>query len=157
MKQTTRPQIKPFSSKPYQDLINQLNEHMDGKEFEKACNEIVLDILTNYEGFEKVEKGPSYSGTPFDYFGFKKGRPYIIEFKGSLNYFHTPDETEKRRMQELLKRVEGLNVALLQVKLRAAQYRIFYNEEMNPLFGGSERSLAPVEKWIKNRLISETL
>ena len=41
-------------------------------------------------------------GTPFDFFGFKNGEPYIIELKCSLKYFYTPRETQKKRMQELL-------------------------------------------------------
>ena len=147
-----QPKIKVFNSEPYRNLISGLTEHMDGKEFERACNDIVIDILVNYEGFEKVEKGPPHSGAPFDFFGFKGEKPYLIEFKGSLSYFHTPGETEKRRIQELLRRIKGLKIALLQVKLKVSQYRIFYDEQMNLLFEGAKRPLDPVEKWIKSRL-----
>jgi len=151
MKTNIGPPIKTFDGKPYEDLISGLTEHMDGKLFENACTPIVMGILSKQEEFEKLENGPSYNGTPFDFFGFKKGSPYIIEFKGSLKSFNYPDETEKRRMQELLKSIDRLNVALLQVKLQTSEYRIYYNEDMKPLFEGKERPLANIERWIKSR------
>ena len=103
----------------------------------------------------QVEKGPDYNGTPFDFFGYKDSKPYIIEFKGSLNSFNTPGETQKNRLQELLKRLDGLNIALLQVKIRKAQYRIFYNQQMTLLFDGAKAPLKPIESWLIER-INET-
>ena len=143
---------KEFDARKHKKVISQLREHMDLKKFEEMCYPIAKDILQNYEGFERVEKGPEFQGTPFDFFGFKSDGPYIIEFKGSLNYFNSPGETEKWRMQELLNRVECLKTALLQVKLKKAQYRILYNEEMGYLFHGPKASIEPIEKWIKDRL-----
>jgi len=76
---------------------------MLGLEFEKMMEPIVMDILCNYEDFKKVEASPNFRGTPFDFFGFKDGLPFIIEYKGSLKNFSYPGKTQKRRLQELLK------------------------------------------------------
>ncbi len=147
----TPPKRKPFDVSKYKDIINGLREHMSGLEFEKLCSPIVIDILTNLEGFKNIKdanEGEGFHNPPFDYLGFKKGRPYIIEFKGSLSSFNTPGETQKRRMQELLKKIKDLNIALLQLNLRAAQYRIFYNEQMDLLFDGHQAPIEPIVKWI---------
>jgi hypothetical protein len=143
---------KEFDAEKHKKTISQLRPHMDFKEFEQICSPIAIDILQNYEGFEKVTKGPQFTGTPFDFFGFKDGEPYIIELKCSLKYFHTPSETQKRRMQELLNKIIGLRIALLQVKVGKAQYRILYNDEMDDLFEGAEAPLEPIEKWLRNRM-----
>ena len=143
---------KEFDTKKHEEIISQLREHMDFKEFEELCSPIAKDILENYEGFEKVKKGPQFTGTPFDFFGFKDGEPYIIELKCSLKYFHTPSETQKKRMQELLNKIIGLRIALLQVKVEKAQYRILYNDEMDILFNGPEAPLEPIEKWLRDRM-----
>jgi len=116
---------KGFDDTKHRAVISQLQEHMDLREFEKACYPIVVDILKSYEGFERVEKGPKFTGTPFDFFGFKNGEPYIIEFKGSLHYFNPPRGTQKRRMQELLTKIKGLRIALLQVKLKKASIEYY--------------------------------
>jgi hypothetical protein len=143
---------KEFDAEKHKEIISKLRPHMDLKKFEEMCCPIAKDILQNYESFAKVEEGPKFIGTPFDFFGFKNGEPYIIELKCSLKYFHTPRETQKRRMQELLKKIKGLRIALLQVKLEKAQYRILYNDEMDILFNGAEAPLEPIEKWLRNRM-----
>jgi len=143
---------KEFDARKHKKIISQLRPHMDFKEFEEICCPIAKDILENYEGFAKVEEGPQFTGTPFDFFGFKDGEPYIIELKSSLKYFHTPSETQKKRMQELLNKIIGLRIALLQVKVGKAQYRILYNDEMDRLFKGAEVPLEPIEKWLRNRM-----
>ena len=143
---------KEFDAEKHKKIITKLRPHMDFKEFEELCSPIAKDILENYEGFEKVKKGPQFTGTPFDFFGFKDGEPYIIELKCSLKYFHTPSETQKRRMQELLNKIIGLRIALLQVKVGNAQYRILYNDEMDDLFEGAEAPLEPIEKWLRNQM-----
>ena len=143
---------KEFDARKHKKIISQLRPHMDLKKFEEMCCPIAKDILYNYEGFAKVEKGPKFTGTPFDFFGFKNGEPYIIELKSSLEYFHTPRETQKMRMQELLNRIKGLRIALLQMKVAKAQYRILYNDEMDILFKGAKAPLEPIEKWLRNRM-----
>jgi hypothetical protein len=55
---------KEFDSKKHKKIISQLQEHMDFKEFEEMCCPIAIDILENYEGFEKVKKGQQFTGTP---------------------------------------------------------------------------------------------
>lgn len=148
----SKPKPKEFYVDKYEHVISRLRENMSELELEQSCEEVALDILQNYEGFEKVEKGPTFRGTPFDFFGYKNGTPYIIELKGSLNSFNTPGETQKWRLKELLRTFDGLNIALLQVKLRKAEYRIFYNEDMEILFRGKKAPLEPVQKWIRERI-----
>ena len=132
-----QPTARDFDNSKYLNIIERLDENMSELEFESLTEVVVPDILENYENFSGILKGPDFRGTPFDFFGFKKGKPYIIEFKGSLNNFNTPGETQKRRLQEILSKVNGLRIALLQVKLKKAQYRIFYDEEMELLFKGN--------------------
>jgi hypothetical protein len=147
-----RPTPKSFDISKYKETIDSLHVNMSELEFERLSEVVVPDILENYEAFEKVVKGPDFRGTPFDFFGFKADRPYMIEYKGSLKSFNTPGETQKRRLQEILERMAGLGVALLQVKLTEAQYRIFYDEELDILFQGKSASLEPIIDWIKNRI-----
>ena len=148
------PEPKTFDDTPHRKIISKLYGGMPGKELEDACTDIVLDILENYEGFNSVMQGPPFRGTPFDFFGFKDDAPYIIEFKGSLNSFHHPGETQKRRMRELMDRIDGLNVALIQirVKVKEKQYRIFYNEQLDILFHGRKMPIRQIEKWIMDRM-----
>jgi len=145
------PNRKKFDAEPHFGVISRLNENTPGKEFEDFCHEIVIDILQNYEGFDRVEDAntaPGFTNPPFDFLGFKDGAPYIIEFKGSLNAFNSPGETQKRRMKEVLSRIKGLNVALLQIKLSTAEYRVFYNDEMDLYFDGYKMPIDPILKWL---------
>ena len=125
---------------------------MSEKEFERLSEVVVPEILEKYEGFNEIVKGPNYNGTPFDFFGFKNESPYIIEFKGSLYQFNTPGETQKRRLKEILAQVPRLHIALLQVKLIEAQYRIFYDEEMEILFEEKQAPLEPIINWINGKI-----
>ena len=147
-----RPTPKIFDTIKYQGLINSLSENMPELEFERQCEPIVYDILQNYEKLRKIEKGPNFIGTPFDFFGFKDDVPYIIEFKGSLYNFNTPGQTQKRRMKKILEQIKGLGIVLLQVKLKKSQYRIFYNDDMNILFQGKEAPIEPIVDWINTRI-----
>jgi len=154
------PGRKKFDAEPHFGVISRLNENTPGKEFEELCHEIVIDILQNYEGFDRVEDAntdPGFTNPPFDFLGFKDGAPYIVEFKGSLNNFNSPGETQKRRLKELLERIEELNIALIQVKLRKLEYRIFYNDEMNLFFDGKQMPLEPVEEWLRLRINKNAL
>ena len=147
------PRPKKFDDLKFQSLINSLTPYMDGKKFEKLCQPIVSFILTEYEHFERVIKGPNFQGTPFDFLGFKAGRPYIIEFKGSLESFNTPGETQKNRLKEILAEIKGLHIALIQVKLRKAEYRMFYYEQMPLLFEGEKAPIQPIIDWVKKHII----
>ena len=55
-------------------------------------------------------------------------------------------------MQELLKNINGLHVAHIQLKLKENEYRIFYDDQMDLLFYGSKMSLGPIEDWVRNEL-----
>ena len=143
---------KTFDMKPYTTIISQLHDNMQGKKLERLCLEIGKSLLKKYEGFTRICDGPDYPGTPFDIFGFKNNKPYAIEFKASLNSFNYPGETQKMRLQELRTRIRGLNIALLQIKIREAKYKIFYNEELDSLFYGRKAPFAPIEIWIRSQL-----
>ena len=154
-KKITIPGRKTFDPKPHTGNIKQLNTVMPEKKFESLCEPVVMDILQNYEGFKLVESANNVSGfhnPPFDFFAFKGKTPYIIEFKGSLNSFNSPGETQKRRIKELMNQVEGLKLALIQVRINTGEYRIFYNNEMNLFFDGRKVSIAPVVEWIYGKL-----
>jgi len=154
-KKITIPGRKTFDSKPHTDNIKQLNTVMPEKKFESLCEPVVMDILQNYEGFKLVESANNVSGfhnPPFDFFAFKGKTPYIIEFKGSLNSFNSPGETQKRRIKELMSHIDGLKLALIQVRINTGEYRIFYNNEMNLFFDGRKVSIAPVVEWIAGKL-----
>ncbi len=154
-KKITVPGRKPFDANPHTDNIKQLNTVMPEKKFESLCEPVVMDILQNYEGFKLVESANNVSGfhnPPFDFFAFKGKTPYIIEFKGSLNSFNSPGETQKRRIKELMSQIDGLKLALIQVRINTGEYRIFYNNEMNLFFDGRKVSIAPVVEWIDGKL-----
>lgn len=149
------PTPKSFDTSPYRELIGQLSTTMQEKAFENACEPIVSDILENYEGFECLVDANRASGVhnpPFDYMAVKHGVPYLIEFKGSLNSFNAPGETQKRRMKELVSMVQDLKLALLQVRLGTGEYRIFYDDELNLFFDGQGLSLEPVINWVSEQL-----
>ena len=74
------PTPKLFNNTPYKEIIEGLQVNMSELEFERTSEVVVYDILQNYEGFEKVSKGPNFRGTPFDFFGFRDSAPYIIEW-----------------------------------------------------------------------------
>lgn len=147
-----RPTPKEFDIGDYQEKLTDLNENMSELKFERQSEVLVPYILKDYEGFETIEKGPDFRGTPFDFFGFKEGSYYLVEYKGSLNSFNSPGETQKRRLQEILSQFENLGVVLLQVKINKAQYRIFYNEELDLLFQGQKAPLEPIIDWLGKRL-----
>lgn len=147
-----KPAPKYFDVSCYSKTIDSLDKNMAELEFERLSEIVVPDILQNKEGFLGIEKGPNFRGTPFDFFGYKDGKPYIIEFKGSLKSFNTPGEIQKRRLQEILQKIDGLHVALLQVKLKKAQYRIFYDGEMEVLFKGQKAPLEPIIDWLTERM-----
>jgi hypothetical protein len=148
----TPPKSKEFDTKPFRSILKRLRENMPGKELETACRDIARRVLQKHEGFEKVEDGPSFRGTPFDLFGLKGGEPYAIELKSSLDHFNHPGETQKWRLQELWKRVRGLHIALLQLAVRKGEYRIFYDDQLNILFFGPKAPLDPIERWVRERI-----
>ncbi|PKN67827.1 MAG: hypothetical protein CVU57_01030 [Deltaproteobacteria bacterium HGW-Deltaproteobacteria-15] len=147
-----KPKRQSFDADQFDATIKGLKENMPGKGLETACLPIAKYILNRYEKFTSVAPGPAFEGTPFDLFGYKDGIPYIIEMKTSLDGFHHPGETQKWRLQELLKRIPELGVGLLQLAVRKRQYRIFYDNQLNLLFYGPKAPLEPIEGWIRKRL-----
>lgn len=118
------PQIRDFNGSQFEDNINGLRKHIPEKQLEEPCSDIVRYILQNFEDFEKVIEGPTFRGTPFDFFGFRYGAPYIIEFKGSPAQFNLPGETQKRRLQILLNRIDGLRVAFSVLSVPALPFSL---------------------------------
>ena len=143
--------MKTFDVKPHECLIRDLEKDMPTKVFEARCEPIVLDILANHENFASIEKGPSFSGTPFDFFGVRYRTPYIVEFKGSRHHFNMPGETQRHRMEQLLEAIEGLHIALLQVKVCDGLYRMLYDGDVVRLFSGRKAPMEPIVDWVKER------
>lgn len=147
-----RPLPKDFDSSEFNGELRNLTKEMGNRKIENQTEFLVPYILEKYEEFEKVERCP-YRGGPFDYIGFKNNIPYIIEYKGSLDNFHTPKKTQKRRLQEVLEQFDNLEIVLLQVNINTSQYRIFYTEQMMEfLFKGKEMPLKPIIDWLKDRI-----
>ena len=146
---------KAFDSARHQPLVRGLTSDTPAKQFEAACEPIVRDILTSYEGFTAVEKGPTFTGTPFDYFGFKDGEPYVIELKSSRHHYRLPEETQRHRMEQLLEAVPVLHIALLQVKVLEGVYRMLYDDEVIWLFSGRKAPMEPIVDWVRERLRSD--
>jgi hypothetical protein len=146
------PTSKEFNKKTFADVINPLNKKTPLKEIEKIGIKVARHILRTREGFRRIKPSPTHAGTPFDLFGFKDKKSYIIELKASLHSFNYPGEIQKQRMQELLKNINKLHVALIQIKLKDGEYRIFYDNQMDLLFYGSKMPLGEIEKWIKKRM-----
>lgn len=149
------PTVKSFDAIPYRELIARLAVATPGREIERITAPIVFHILQGCEGFERVEHGPTFRGTPFDFFGFKGGVPYVVEYKASLGGFSTPGETQKRRLLDLRERIKGLHVALLQVKLAKSQYRIWYDGELVELLKREHVTRAPMNPivgWVNSRI-----
>ena len=144
--------MQTFDIQPHERLVRDLAKDMPSKVFEARCEPIVRDILANHEGFVSIEKGPSFAGTPFDFFGFRDGTPYIVEFKGSRHHFNLPGETQRHRMKALLEAVEGLHIALLQVKACDGVYRMLYDEDVIRLFSGRKAPMGPIAAWVTKRL-----
>ncbi|MCL7489597.1 MAG: hypothetical protein M8357_15635 [Desulfobulbaceae bacterium] len=148
-----RPVPKTFDIGQYTEVITGLTEHMKEQEFEKICTPIAIHVLQAYENFEHLQEGPKLAGRPFDFFGYKDGNPYIIELKASLKSFNAPGETQKRRIQEVLRAIPGLNIALLQLKLNLGQYRVFYNYEFNIFFEGRQVPIEPIIEWVRRQIV----
>jgi len=140
-----------FDTERHRPVIAALGDAMPTKEFEAACEPIARDILTSCEDFASVEKGPTFTGTPFDYFGFKDGVPYAVELKASRHHLNLPGETQRHRIEQLLKAVPGLHIALLQVKVLDGVYRMQYDEEVIRLFTGRKAPMEPIVAWVNER------
>lgn len=140
-----------FNKKELRSIIEKAKIAKSTREFEESVYPIAKHVLENCEGFTNMVRGPSYNGTPFDFFGFKNGKPCIIELKASKKYFNLPGVVQRERMLEVRNKIPGLKVALLQIRLVNSYYRILYNGELRKLLE-KERRKAPIEpivQWIK--------
>jgi hypothetical protein len=64
------PRPKKFDITHHQSTVRQLSSNMKEKEFENLCENIVIDILKNYEGFKTIENAnevPNFHNPPFDF------------------------------------------------------------------------------------------
>ena len=91
-------------------------------------------------------------GTPFDFFAFREGKPYIIELKSSVRRYNLPGRTQRLRMESVLRRVPGLHVALLQIKLAECEYRLLLDREVWRLFRWEDAPLQPILEWLRERI-----
>ncbi len=146
------PTPKFFDHSKFNHIIENITDAMSDTELEAACEEIIFDILKNYENYEIIKKVPDYWGRPFGFLGFKTGSPFIIEFKGALDTFIFPGESQKLRLKDILSRVDGLNIALLQIKLNTGQYRLFYDKDLETLFRCRRAPVEPLVDWIQKKI-----
>lgn len=144
--------VKLFDSKKYQVIIKRIRKNTSPRRIEELCSKIAIGILVDHEGFKRIEKGPDFVGTPFDFFGYKNKTPYIIELKASLRSFNLPSETQRKRMRTILNKFRILNVALLQMKIKEGTYKILYNEELKRLFRKKDAPYSLIEEWISKRI-----
>jgi ADP-ribosylglycohydrolase len=109
-------------------------------------------ILRLQEGFEQVttvESRPDIKRCPFQLFGFRDRLPYIIAVKTATSRFIRPADGLVDRLLALTRRIDGLNVAFMQIKLDRGTYRIFYKEAFKFLAA----DLKPVERWLRQQLV----
>lgn len=110
-----------------------------------------VQILTLQEGFEQVapvEARADLKRCPFQLFGFRDRLPYIIAVKTAANRFVRPADGLVDRLLKLARRIDGLNVACMQIKMDRGTYRIFYKEAFKFLAA----DMKPVENWLRQRL-----
>jgi hypothetical protein len=145
--------------KEHYEKIEELKKKLSPKTFEETSEPVVWALL-KHEGFQNrlnANKKSGYPNPPFDFFAYRDGEPYMIEYKGSLENFNSPGETQKRRLQELRKkyRPHNLHVALLQVGFqrgKTGEYRLLIDGEMDHLFAGDQVPLDKLEEWIEDQL-----
>lgn len=144
-----------FDAAAHRALISTFTTALPAKELEAACEPIVRDILENREGFDRVRKGPTFPGTPFDYFGFRHGTPYVVELKASRHQYSLPHETQRHRLQTLLEAVPDLGVALLQIKACDGVYRILYDGKVTRLFTIRQAPMQPIIEWVEQHVAED--
>jgi hypothetical protein len=149
----TIPRPQEFPTEKFREEISKVRPGMLGRDLEKSSRAIARHILTKLEKFTGLEDGPNKRGTPFDFFGFKNGVPYIIEMKSSLHHFNVAGLAQKRRMRELLHQIPKLKVALIQIAVKEGRYRIFSDEQVKGLlFADREAAINPIRQWIEDRI-----
>lgn len=132
------------------ELMNNLAQKYNGVSGE----ELGKRILEAHEGFDTVVYGPKYHGTPFDLFGEKGMRFYVIEVKASSNgKFAGMGQTQKSRLQMVLAKVKTfeLEPVLLQIDQLNKRYRIRYGDQVRELLVKPKGQTAQIEnivKWI---------
>jgi len=146
------PRTQSIDRTKHTEALALLRGDLTPREFERQCEPIVRDILVKHEGFERVERGPSFTGTPFDYFGFRGGIPHVVEFKGSRRSFPRPGKVQRRRLRRVLEAISGLSVAILQFRADTAEFRIRYGEDALQLLAEHDAPLEPIVAWVKERL-----
>jgi hypothetical protein len=146
------PKSIKFDPIKYSIHTSNLTKSTSNKKIDEIGIKVAKNLLEKELGFTDVQDGPTFIGTPFDLIGLLKKKPYMIELKTSLVAFHHPGEIQKQRMQELLKNINGLHIALLQIKLKDAEYKIYYDNQLDPLFYGVKKTLSPIEGWLLKKL-----
>lgn len=146
------PEIRKFDPKPYKRRLSKINEKTALEDLDQVGIKVAKNILKKNEKFKKVKDAPELAGTPFDFLAIRNKKPYIIKSKSGVDQFTYPEEVQKMRIRALLRNVKGLRVALLQLKLKEAEYRIFYDHQLDLILYGSTMPLGPIEQWIRDRV-----
>jgi hypothetical protein len=141
-----------FDPQKYSDRVAGISKNTSHETIDQIGVEVAKKFLKNELDFTEVKDGPNFVGTPFDLFGCLNRCPYMIELKTSREGFHYPGEIQKQRMRELLKKINGLHVALLQINLSGGEYRIYYDNQMDLLFYGDKKPFDKIEDWITGKM-----
>ena len=145
------PQSKPISATIQGNGIVRPEHANSRTELKTVGVEAAVQILQFQEGFEQVapvEARADLKRCPFQLFGFKDRLPYIIAVKTSIDRFVRPADGLTDRLLALARRIDGLNVACMQIRLDKGTYRIFYKEAFKFLV----TDMKPVENWLRQRL-----
>jgi hypothetical protein len=149
--QPSVPPPKPIAAAILGNGIGRLPQADSPVDLKSAGLKAAVRILKLQEGFEQVtpvESRPDLKRCPFQLFGFRDRLPYIIAVKTAANRFVRPSEDLVDRLLKLARRIDGLNVACMQLKLETGMYRIFFKETFKFLAA----DMKPVENWLRQRL-----
>jgi len=145
------PQPKPISAAIFGNGVGRPEQAQPRADLKAVGVKAAVQILRLQEGFEQVtpvEARSDLKRCPFHLFGFKDRLPYIIAVKTATDRFVRPADGLADRLLALARRIDGLNVAFMQINLARGTYRIFYKEAFRFLAA----DMKPVEQWLRQRL-----
>jgi hypothetical protein len=74
---SNKPKRKKFTETKYKEIISKLRKNMPCTVIEKFSERIAVDILKDYEGFERIEKGPILGAPLLIFLLLSRGFPIL--------------------------------------------------------------------------------
>lgn len=145
------PQSKPIAAAILGKDFGRMDQTQPRQDLKAVGVNAAARILGLQEGFEQVapvEARADLKHCPFQLFGFRDRLPYIVALKTAADRFVRPADGLMDRLLALARRIDGLNVAFMQINLDRGTYRIFYKEAFKFLAA----DLKPVERWLRQQL-----